>query len=204
MEVERIFSAEQIQVHPDLSKIIREYTKAVIRENPVVRNTPLHYDLTSHLYVRLFSSRMNIFRVLVYCSLYNFTFYPTSSIPLIVTHLNSLSLSLSHLTSFSTSPTHYLNYIPYRTIVSSNIAQNIPHLKHFLTHLLPLSHSLSCPTLLGFMHLSKTNPSALFLYSLITLPLSPSLHSLYSTLILYHPLILYSPSDFPSFSVLHF
>mmetsp|Transcript_20056 Transcript_20056/g.19351 ORF Transcript_20056/g.19351 Transcript_20056/m.19351 type:complete len:81 (+) Transcript_20056:213-455(+) len=34
MEVERIFSAEQIQVHPDLSKIIREYTKAVIRENP--------------------------------------------------------------------------------------------------------------------------------------------------------------------------
>lgn len=34
MEVERIFSANQIQVHPDLSKIIREYTKAVIRNNP--------------------------------------------------------------------------------------------------------------------------------------------------------------------------
>lgn len=34
MEIERIFSAEQIQVHPDLSKIIREYTKAVVRANP--------------------------------------------------------------------------------------------------------------------------------------------------------------------------
>ena len=34
MEVERIFSANQIQVHPDLSKVIREYTKAVIRSNP--------------------------------------------------------------------------------------------------------------------------------------------------------------------------
>ena len=34
MDIEPIFSAEQIQVHPDLSKIIREYTKAVIRKNP--------------------------------------------------------------------------------------------------------------------------------------------------------------------------
>lgn len=34
MEADRIFSAEQIRVHPDLSKIIREYTKAVIRNNP--------------------------------------------------------------------------------------------------------------------------------------------------------------------------
>ena len=35
MEVERIFSAEQIAVHPDLAKIIREYTKAVIRKAPI-------------------------------------------------------------------------------------------------------------------------------------------------------------------------
>lgn len=34
MEVERIFSAEQIKVHPDLAQILREYTKAVIRANP--------------------------------------------------------------------------------------------------------------------------------------------------------------------------
>jgi hypothetical protein len=34
MEVERIFSAEQIQVHPDLARIIREYTKAVIKNSP--------------------------------------------------------------------------------------------------------------------------------------------------------------------------
>ena len=34
MEAERIFSADQIQLHPDLSKIIREYSKAVIRSNP--------------------------------------------------------------------------------------------------------------------------------------------------------------------------
>ena len=42
MDVERIFSAEQIQVHPDLSKIIREYTKAVIRENPAVKIQTAH------------------------------------------------------------------------------------------------------------------------------------------------------------------
>jgi hypothetical protein len=35
MEVERIFSAEQIVVHPDLAKIIKEYSKAVIRKAPV-------------------------------------------------------------------------------------------------------------------------------------------------------------------------
>ncbi len=34
MEVERIFSAEQIEVHPDLAGIIKEYTKAVIKTNP--------------------------------------------------------------------------------------------------------------------------------------------------------------------------
>jgi hypothetical protein len=35
MEVERIFSAEQIAVHPELAKVIREYTKAVIRKAPI-------------------------------------------------------------------------------------------------------------------------------------------------------------------------
>ena len=34
MEVERIFSAEQIVVHPELAKTIREYTKAAIRKAP--------------------------------------------------------------------------------------------------------------------------------------------------------------------------
>lgn len=34
MEHERIFSADQIKVHPDLAKILREYTKAVIKANP--------------------------------------------------------------------------------------------------------------------------------------------------------------------------
>jgi hypothetical protein len=34
MEVERIFSADQIKIHPDLAKILREYTKAAIRANP--------------------------------------------------------------------------------------------------------------------------------------------------------------------------
>lgn len=34
MDVVPIYSAEQIQVHPDLAKIIKEYTKAVIRKNP--------------------------------------------------------------------------------------------------------------------------------------------------------------------------
>jgi D-ribose pyranose/furanose isomerase RbsD len=34
MEVERIFCAEQIKVHPDLPKIIKDYTKAVIKANP--------------------------------------------------------------------------------------------------------------------------------------------------------------------------
>ena len=34
MDIEPIFSAEQISVHPDLAKIIKEYTKAVIRKNP--------------------------------------------------------------------------------------------------------------------------------------------------------------------------
>lgn len=34
MEVERIFSADQIKIHPELAKILREYTKAVIRANP--------------------------------------------------------------------------------------------------------------------------------------------------------------------------
>lgn len=34
MEIERIFSADQIQVHPDLPRILKEYTKAVIRGKP--------------------------------------------------------------------------------------------------------------------------------------------------------------------------
>lgn len=34
METERIFSAEQIEVHPDLAGIIKDYTKAVIKGNP--------------------------------------------------------------------------------------------------------------------------------------------------------------------------
>lgn len=34
MEAERIFSAEQIVVHPDLAKVIREYSKAVIKAAP--------------------------------------------------------------------------------------------------------------------------------------------------------------------------
>ena len=34
MEVERIFSADQIQVHPDLPRTIKDFTKAVIRNNP--------------------------------------------------------------------------------------------------------------------------------------------------------------------------
>lgn len=34
MESERIFSADQIVVHPELAKIIREYAKSVVRANP--------------------------------------------------------------------------------------------------------------------------------------------------------------------------
>jgi hypothetical protein len=34
METDRIFSADQIEVHPDLARIIKEYTKAVVRANP--------------------------------------------------------------------------------------------------------------------------------------------------------------------------
>jgi len=34
MEVERIFSADQIKVHPELAFILREYSKSVIRANP--------------------------------------------------------------------------------------------------------------------------------------------------------------------------
>jgi hypothetical protein len=34
MEVERIFSSDQIKVHPDLGKILREYTKSVIKNDP--------------------------------------------------------------------------------------------------------------------------------------------------------------------------
>lgn len=34
MEAERIFQADQIKVHPELAKILREYTKAAIRANP--------------------------------------------------------------------------------------------------------------------------------------------------------------------------
>ena len=34
MEVERIFSADQIIIHPDLPKIIKDFTKAVIKAHP--------------------------------------------------------------------------------------------------------------------------------------------------------------------------
>jgi len=34
MEVNRIFSAEQISVHPELPSMLKEYTKAVIKANP--------------------------------------------------------------------------------------------------------------------------------------------------------------------------
>jgi hypothetical protein len=34
MEVERIFSADQIKVHPELASILREYSKSVMRANP--------------------------------------------------------------------------------------------------------------------------------------------------------------------------
>ena len=34
MEVERIFSADQIKIHPELGQILREYTKSVIRADP--------------------------------------------------------------------------------------------------------------------------------------------------------------------------
>jgi hypothetical protein len=44
MEVERIFSAEQIVVHPGLAKIIKEYTKAVIRKAPVGTDEILEFS----------------------------------------------------------------------------------------------------------------------------------------------------------------
>ena len=44
MEAERIFSAEQIVVHPELAKIIREYTKAVIRKAPIGDDEILEYS----------------------------------------------------------------------------------------------------------------------------------------------------------------
>jgi hypothetical protein len=34
MEAERIFSADQIKVHPELAKVLREYTKSVIKSSP--------------------------------------------------------------------------------------------------------------------------------------------------------------------------
>jgi hypothetical protein len=34
MDIERIFCADQIQVHPDLALILKEYTKAVLKANP--------------------------------------------------------------------------------------------------------------------------------------------------------------------------
>ena len=39
MEVERIFSADQIEVHPELARTIKDYTKAVIKANPEVIGT---------------------------------------------------------------------------------------------------------------------------------------------------------------------
>jgi hypothetical protein len=34
MDIDRIFSAEQIEVHPDLAGILKDFTKAAIRANP--------------------------------------------------------------------------------------------------------------------------------------------------------------------------
>ena len=34
MDIDRIFSADQIEVHPELALILKEYTKAVIKANP--------------------------------------------------------------------------------------------------------------------------------------------------------------------------
>ena len=34
MDVDRIFSADQIEVNPDLPLILKEYTKAVLKANP--------------------------------------------------------------------------------------------------------------------------------------------------------------------------
>ena len=34
MEVNRIFSASQIEVHPNLPQILKEYTKACVKANP--------------------------------------------------------------------------------------------------------------------------------------------------------------------------
>ena len=34
MDVERIFSADQIEVHPALSQVLKDYTKAVVRAAP--------------------------------------------------------------------------------------------------------------------------------------------------------------------------
>lgn len=34
METNRIFSAEQIEVHPELPVILKDYSKAIIRANP--------------------------------------------------------------------------------------------------------------------------------------------------------------------------
>jgi predicted Ser/Thr protein kinase len=34
MDIDRIFSAEQIEVHPDLAGVLKDFTKAAIRANP--------------------------------------------------------------------------------------------------------------------------------------------------------------------------
>jgi hypothetical protein len=34
MDIDRIFTADQIAVHPDLPRIVKDYSKAVIRANP--------------------------------------------------------------------------------------------------------------------------------------------------------------------------
>jgi hypothetical protein len=44
MEVERIFSAEQIAVHPELAKTIREFTKAAIRKAPIGQDEILDFS----------------------------------------------------------------------------------------------------------------------------------------------------------------
>lgn len=34
MDIDRIFSAEQIEVHPELAGILKDFTKAAVRANP--------------------------------------------------------------------------------------------------------------------------------------------------------------------------
>ena len=45
MEVHRIFSAEQIVVHPELPTILKDYSKALIRENQKCVDAKAAFDI---------------------------------------------------------------------------------------------------------------------------------------------------------------